>query len=92
MNDDTKNQITQELAELEQEVTATRSQLILIAALNRALEGLEYYKNNFSDGVAMHIEKVKQTMVMSGACSYHRRPKWQRIGNEIDAAFIFARA
>ena len=41
MNDDTKNQITQELAELEQEVTATRSQLILIAALNRALEGLE---------------------------------------------------
>ena len=57
MNDDTKNQITQELAELEQEVTATRSQLILIAALNRALEGLEYYKNNFSDVVAMHIEE-----------------------------------
>lgn len=57
MNDDTKNQITQELAELEQEVTATRSQLILIAALNRALEGLQYYKNNFSDVVAMHIEE-----------------------------------
>ena len=57
MNDDTKNQITQELTELEQEVTATRSQLILIAALNRALEGLEYYKNNFSDVVAIHIEE-----------------------------------
>ena len=35
MNDDTENQIIQKLAELEQEVTATRSQLILIAALNR---------------------------------------------------------
>jgi hypothetical protein len=57
MNDDTENQIIQKLAELEQEVTATRSQLILIAALNRALEGLQYYKNNFSDVVAMHIEE-----------------------------------